>query len=143
MKKSTLLKSLLILLPVLAVVLATTTDSVMVFDAQTGVTEYYAYFDVLPVETFAMVPALAATLSMVCCVLGVVYMVNKKEWCVKGSLWLSLISACAAVAPIVMQTAIRVVPNVGLPIFMMANCLIANTLLKSKEKEEKKANRLQ
>ena len=49
MKKKVLLQSLLIVLPILAVGLATTTNSVTVFNTLTGETQYYSYFDVLPV----------------------------------------------------------------------------------------------
>ena len=64
MKKRAILKSLLILLPILAVGLATTGDSVLVFDAQSGVTEYYSYFDLIPDTGLQMLPPLAAMLRV-------------------------------------------------------------------------------
>lgn len=143
MKKQAFLKSFLILLPVLAVGLATTGDSVVVLDTQTGSVEHYAYFDMLPLETVAAIPALAGTLSGLAGILGIMHFANRKGWCLKGILWVSLFSACAASIPIVMQGVVRVMPNVGLPVFMLVNCLIAHILLKDSEKAVgKKAPRL-
>ena len=66
MKKKALVKSLLILLPVLAVGLATTMDSVIVFDAAAGITSYYSYFDLIPVTSLQNLPPLAGLLCAVC-----------------------------------------------------------------------------
>ena len=142
MKKQAIVKSLLILLPILAVGLATTGDSVIVFDSVTGVTEYYSYFDLIPVESVRTLPSLAAMLSLLCGILAAVWMVKKKEWCLKGILGTAMASACAAVIPTVQQATYKAVPNVGLPIFMIIQCLIAYHFLKHPEKtEEKKAPR--
>ena len=75
-KKQAILKSFLILLPVLAVGLATTGNSVMVFDSTAGTTAYYAYFEVLPVAQYQMLPPLAATLSVVAGILAAVYLLK-------------------------------------------------------------------
>lgn len=143
MKKQTILKSLLILLPILAVGLATTTDSVLVFDTLSGVAEYYSYFDLVPVVNLQMLPPLAAMLSLVSGIIAVIYMAKKKEWCLKGILGTTFVSACLVAIPIVQQGEVRVVPNVGLPIFMIIDCLVAYYILKHPDKaEEKKAPRL-
>lgn len=138
MKKQTILKSLLILLPILAVGLATTRDSVLVFDTVSGITEYYSYFDMIPTENLQAVPATAAMLSLVSGVLGAMYILKKREWCLTGILVAALGSSCAAVVPTVQQGVVRVVPNVGLPIFMLINCLVAYHFLKHPEKKEEK-----
>ena len=139
MKKQVMLKSLLILLPILAVGLATTGDSVLVFDGQTGVTEYYSYFDLIPVTSLQVLPPLAAMMSLVSGILAAVWLVKKKEWSLEAIFWCSIIAACAASIPTVMQGDILVVPNVGLPIFMVVNWLVAGHIRKhSEQKEEKK-----
>ena len=142
MKKRAILKSLLILLPILAVGLATTGDSVLVFDAQAGVTEYYSYFDLVPVTNLQMLPPLAAMMSLVSGVLAAVWLVKKKEWSLEAIFWCSIIAACVASIPTVMQGTVKVVPNVGLPLFMVINWLVAGYIRKHPEqKEEKKPAR--
>lgn len=138
MKKQTLIKSLLILLPVLAVGLATTGDSVIVFDSLAGVTEYYSYFEMAPETQWQTLPPLAAMLAAISGILAAVYMVKKKKWCLRGIVGTTMASACAAVIPVVQQGDVRMVPNVGLPIFMMVNCLVAYHFLKHPEKTEEK-----
>ena len=140
MKKQTLVKSLLILLPVLAVGLATTADSVIVFNSETGVTEYFSYFASEPAAQVQMLLPLAAMLCLASGICGAVYLVKKKEWSLKAILWTSLLAACAASVPTVMQGAVKVVPNVGLPIFMVINWLAAGHIQKNSDKSEEKKN---
>ncbi len=142
MKKQTILRVLLVLLPVLAVGLATTVDSVMVYDAQAGTTAYYSYFDVLPVEAFQVVPALAAMLGIVSGVLGAVYMAKRKEALLKAMTAVSFAAATVAVLPIVFRGEVLVVPNVGVPVFLIGQCLLAYYLLKNPDKEAIKVRRL-
>lgn len=146
MKKKAILKSLLILLPVLAVGLATAMDSVVVFDSQTGVTQYFSYFATEPVAQVQMLLPLAAMLCLVSGVCGAVYLVKKKEWSLKAIVWTSLIAACAASVPTVTQGDVKVVANVGFPIFMVIDWLVASYIQKNPdqfaEKKTKKGKRL-
>lgn len=143
MKKRAILKSFLILLPILAVGLATAMDSVLVYDSRTGVTEYYSYFASEPATQVQMLLPLAAMLCFVSGICGAVYLVKKKEWSLKAIVWTSLIAACAASVPTVMQGDVKVVANVGLPIFMVINWLVASYIQKNPEKkEEKKVKKL-
>lgn len=143
MKKQKIMKLFLILLPILAVGLATTGDSVMVFDPQTGSTDYYSYFTPLEVGSFQMITPLAAVLSLVSGILAAVYMVFKKNGLLKGIVGVSFCSATLAVLPILMPAEVKIMPNVGLPIFMMAQLFLAYILLKEPQvQEEKKAPRL-
>ena len=125
MKKKAFVKSLLILLPVLAVGLATTGDSVIVFDAAAGITTYYSYFDLIPVTSLQNLPPLAGLLSAVCCICAVVYLIKKKQWSLKGVVGTALAAATAAVIPVMVQGTVKVVPNVGLPVFMLIEYLVA------------------
>lgn len=143
MKKRAILKSFLILLPILAVGLATAMDSVLVYDSRTGVTEYYSYFASEPATQVQMLLPLAAMLCFVSGICGAVYLVKKKEWSLKAIVWTSLIAACAASVPTVMQGDVKVVANVGLPIFMVINWLVASYIQKHPDKtEEKKGKKL-
>ena len=136
MKKKALVKSLLILLPVLAVGLATTMDSVIVFDAAAGITSYYSYFDLIPVTSLQNLPPLAGLLCAVCGICAVVYLVRKKTWSLKAVVITSLAAATAAVIPVMIQGDVKVVPNVGLPIIMTVEYLVSCYFLKNPEKAE-------
>ena len=144
MKKQTLLKACLILLPILAVGLATTTDSVTVFDTITGETAYYSYFDILPVENMQMLPPLAAILSLVSGILAAVWLGKKKLWSLKGAGYTAFAAAVLAAIPIAIRGETLVVPNVGLPLFMLIQYLVCYMTAKQPEEETpaKKAPRL-
>ena len=139
MQKQMLLKIFLILMPVLAVGLATTVDSVTVFDTVTGTTEYCSYFDPVPVENLQMLPSLAATLSLVSGILAAVYVAKKSRRCLKAAGYVAFASAAAASIPMIIRGDVLVIPNVGLPIFMMVQYLV--TLAAGKLPEEKAADR--
>lgn len=140
MEKRAIYKSLLILLPVLAVGLATTTDSVMVFDSVAGTTDYYSYFDILPYGEFQLLPPLAALLSGLSGILAVIYLIFKNKGTLKASSIVALISAALAVLPIIRTGDVRVIPNVGLPIFMICQYVLAYYLAKNADKLEKERN---
>lgn len=136
MKKQALMKSLLILLPILAVGLATTADSVMVFDPASGITEYYSYFELLPHGVFQLITPLAAVLCLVAGILAAVYLGKKSQKCLKGVMLLSMAAAIVAALPILLSSDVKIVPNVGLPIFMLLE--YAAAYYQQKQTEENK-----
>lgn len=138
MKKQTLIKALLILLPVLAVGLATTVDSVTVFDTAAGTTEYYSYFDLVPVENLQGLPSLAATLSLISGILSAVYLGKKSAGCLKAAGYAAFGAAIAACIPIVIRGDVLVIPNVMLPIFMLGQYLVTCFVAKLPEEEKSK-----
>ena len=144
MKKQILIKSLLILLPVLAVGMATTVNSVTVFDTVAGTTEYYAYFDLVPVENLQMLPPLAAVLSLASGILAAVYLGKKNLRCLKGAGYTAFAAAVAACVPIAVRGDVLVIPNVALPIFMLGQYLAAYFVGKTPQDtgKQKKAPRL-
>ncbi len=144
MKKQTLIKSLLVLLPVLAVGLATTTDSVTVFDTLAGTTEYYSYFDPIPVTSLQMLPPLAATLCVISGILAAVYLGKKSMRCLKASGYVAFAAAAVASIPIMVRGDVLVIPNMGLAVFMLIHYLVAYLVAKmpQENKNGKKAPRL-
>ena len=143
MKKINWKNVILILMPVLAVGLATTTDSVMVFDSAAGTTEYYSYFDLIPNSNFAIAMPLAAILSLVSGILAAILIVKKNPKMLKGIAGCSFVAATVAVLPILLKGEVVVFPNVGLPIFMMVDWLVAYMMLKNPQiVEEPKHKRL-
>ena len=143
MKKATLVRSLLILLPVLAVGLATTVDSVMVYDSVAGTTEYYSYFDPIPVGNLQMLPPLAATLALISGVLAAVFLGKKRMGLLKASGIVAFASAAAASVPMMIRGETLVIPNIGLIVLMLAHFLVARYVEKMPaEAKAKKAPKL-
>ena len=143
MKKATLVKSLLILLPVLAVGLATTVDSVMVYDSVAGTTVYYSYFEPIPAGNLQMLPPLAATLTVISGILAAIFLGKKRMGMLKASGYVAFIAAAAASVPMMIRGETLVIPNVGLVILMLAHFLIARYVEKMPvEADKKKAPRL-
>jgi len=136
MKKLDWKKIFLVLLPILSLGLATTVDSVMVFDSVAGTTEYYSYFDLIPNSNFAILMPLAAILSAVSGILAAVLIVKKNNKMLKGIVGCAFCAATFAVLPILLKGEVVVFPNVGLPIFMMVDCLIAYVMIKNPKTEE-------
>jgi len=128
--KGLLQKVFLILLPVLAIGLATTRDSVVVFSSQTGVTEYYSYFDLMPNSNLQMLPPLAALLCIVCGLFAVVYLISGKRRNLKGIVATSFCGATLAIIPVTLREEVLVVPNVGLPLLLIVDCLLAYYMYK-------------
>ena len=135
MKKKVILKVLLIVFPILAVGLATTVNSVTVFNTVTGETQYFSYFDVLPVANLQMITPLAALLAALSGILAAAHMATKRQSLLKAVAYAALASAAVAAIPMVLREEILVIPNVGLPIFMMIEYCIGYFL--GKEPDEK------
>ena len=143
MKKQVIVKSLLILLPVLAVGLATTVDSVMVYDTAADTTAYYSYFDPIPVGNLQMLPPLAATLAVISGILAAVFLGKKRTGMLKAYGILAFASAAAASIPMMIRGETLVIPNVGLIVLMLAHFLVARYVEKlPAETKAKKAPKL-
>lgn len=139
MKKETAQKLFLILLPVLAVGLATTQNSVSVLQPPMSIIIYGSYFDLIPeAGNCQILPPLAACLAVANVVLSIYHAVSGKYSVVKGCLWVSLLSACAASLPVVLDETVVVLPNVLLPIFMCIHAGLAYAM--TKNLQENKAN---
>ena len=126
MRKRALIKSIFLLLPVLALGLATTGDSVMVFDPAAGTTDYYSYFDLLPVAQVQLLLPLAGCLCAVVGLLAVVYLLRKKKGALKASGFVALAASVLAILPVISGTEVKTVPNVGVPILMFVYYFLAN-----------------
>lgn len=135
MNKQKILKLLLIVLPVMAVLLATTVDSVMVFDSNAGSVQYYSYFSLIPGLGVQMVLPLAAILCIVTTVLAVAAVALKKNGFVTAVKWTAFAAATAAVLPVVFRGETVVVPNVLLPVLMLGEFVAAFLLNKENARE--------
>lgn len=144
MKKQALLKSFVILLPILAVGLASTRDSVLVFDTQAGTTAYYSYFDLLPVAEYQLITPLAGLLCIVSGILAAVYLIGQKKGCLMASAVASFAASALGILPVIHSGDVRVFPNVGVPIMMFADYVLAYYVAKNEAKlaQKNKAPRL-
>ena len=145
MKKRVVLQSLVLVFPILAVGLATTADSVMLFDTLSKQTQYFSYFDILPVENLAMVTPVAGLLAAASGIAAAVYLAKKQDGALKAAGYLALGSACLAAIPNVLRNQVLVIPNVGFPLLMLAEYVVSYYMGKMKQqdqKETKKQNRL-
>ena len=141
MKKKVILKALLVVFPILSVGLATTVNSVTVFNTVTGQTQYFSYFDVLPVANLQMITPLAALVAALSGILAAIYMATRRHSALKAVAYAALVSAALAAIPVILREEILVIPNVGLPIFMMVEYCVAHFLGKeAPEKTEKTKN---
>lgn len=129
--KPTIIRSMVILLPVLAVGLATAGDSVQVFDTVTKTYSYGSFFVPVPVESLAMLPPLAGASALVCFFLGVLYTVKKKEKYLTGDKYISIVGAlCAAIPPMIRGGEMIVLPNALFPLLLLVNLLVVMHLQK-------------
>lgn len=149
--KPTLIRSLLVVLPVLAVGLATAGDSVQVFNTVTKEYAYGSFFTPVPVESLMMLPPLAGSGALLCFFESVFYLVKKKEKYLTINKYSATVSAlCAAVPPMVRGEEMLVLPNPLFPIFMLLLLLVVMHFLKQEkaqaaalaaEPKKKKKNR--
>lgn len=123
MKKKLFQNIFLIMLPFLAAGLAAMKDSVTVAYTQTGVTEFYSYFDLIPVAQMQLLLPLAALLCLLTGVLAVIGVAAKKPGCLKAIKVTTFAATTAAVAPILTRGEVLVVPHVALPLIMTAEFL--------------------
>lgn len=129
MNKQLMRKIFLVLLPVLAVGLATTEDSVVVYGPEVG-TMYGSYFDLLPAGSFPIITPLAAILGLTSGILAAIYAAFEKEWSLKGCMWTAFFGSVAAVVPILIREETLIVPNVFYPILLVAEAILAYVMIK-------------
>jgi len=124
MKKKTIFNCFLALIPVAAFFMATTGDSVAVYDIAAQEVYKLSYFAPVVGASYAFLTPLAGWLTVVTAVLALVMILGKKAGCLPWLKWLSLVAACVAVAPMLLQGNMRVVPNFFLPLLMMVEYLL-------------------
>lgn len=135
--KSTIIRSLLILFPVLAVGLATAGDSVQVFDTAAKTYSYGSFFTPVPVESLAMLPPLAGASALLAFFGSVLYTVKKNEKYLTLCKYTSTAGAlCAAIPPMIRGQQMIVLPNALFPLLLLCNLLVVLHLQKQAEKEK-------
>lgn len=123
--KDTIIRSMLIVLPVLAVGLATAGDSVQVFDTTAKTYSYGSFFMLVPVESLSVLPPLAGASALILFFESVYYMVKKKEKALSGCKFACIVGAlCASVPPMIRGGEMIVLPNTLFPILLLIDLLL-------------------
>lgn len=136
MKKQTLTIVSLLVLPLLVVLIASSPSGVTVFDGQT--TTVMSWLQTVPESPWGWCAPVAALMNYVLFALAVVYAVSKKAFCLKGIFWIALAAACVAAIPIVVQSDLKIVPNVFGVILLCAQSIAARMAQKNGADENEK-----
>ena len=146
MNKEKVFDAMYIVLPAAAIALASGNKSVRIYDRAADVSTYQSYFDLLPESCFQISTILAMGLAIFALIFGIAYMVTKDTKWFRSIYLLTFASVFAAEIPTLMQNELLVLPNVLVPVLLIADCAIAYSKMKKNQKDDKKkdpANRLQ
>lgn len=122
--KKKIAKILLFMLPFMALLLATTGNSVQMVNMATGEKVLGSYFVMLNDTTAGLCPVLAATCSILSLAAALIFVFSKKTGFLKASAWISFAGACLAVIPVVTRGEYLILPHVLFPILLMAHFLL-------------------
>ena len=145
MKKQTILKGILVLLPVLAVSFAMQGNSVMLYDSVAGTTLYFSYFDLVPGAVLPVAAPLAGLAAIFCGGCAMIYLFARKISVLQTVRWTAFAGGCIAVLPIVVKGTVTMIPTVAVPLLLMAEFVLAGILLKGFREDANSScpNRLQ
>ncbi len=143
--KKKMMKILLVLVPFMAVVLATTNNSVQMVNMTTGETVVGSYFGMLSEDPVAVCPFMAAFCGVIALLCAILYLIVKKKGFMKTSEWAAFAGACLAVVPVTAGGEQKLLPNVFFPILLMIHFLIAafSSKWNLEEKEMPQGRRLE
>ena len=137
MKKQTLVLIALILIPLIAVAIAISPDSVMVFQDQTLITMSFAE----PYEgvDFGWCAPVALILTYLLFAAVVIYALTKKQFVLKIVRGVAFVAMSLVALPILARSEILIVPNAFVGILLAAHWLISHFTLRgmNPKKEEK------
>ena len=131
MKKQTIQKILLLAMPLLVVLIASSPAGVMIFDGET--VTYTTWMETVPDSALGWCAPVAALLNYVLFAMAVVYALFNKEFCLKGIFLMALAAVCIAVLPIVVQSDLKIVPNAFGAIGLGVQAIAARVVLSSNE----------
>ena len=122
--KKKITKILLFMLPFMALVLATTNNSVQLINMTTGEKVTGSYFTMLNNSIVAICPVLAAFCSVASCLFAAVFLFKKKWGILRIAAWVSFAGACIAVIPVAVRGQELMLPHVLFPIFLMGHFIL-------------------
>ena len=123
--KNKITKILLVALPFMAVVLATTNNSVKLIEVATGETITGSYFQMLDDSVMAVAPFYAALGGIFSLLTAVIFVFSHKKGLLQASRWCAFVGACLAVLPVVQRGDVIILPHVMMPIFLFGDFVLA------------------
>lgn len=136
MKKERIFNLALILLPVVAVGIACTPNSILLYDAEKDAAAYTTFLALLPEGTLRIAPVLALLLSSISAGFAISFVLGRKQGFLKAIQVLSFLAVTAAVVPILMQTQVRVLPNMWVPLLMAGQWILTAVYRAGEEKNK-------
>ena len=143
MKKQTLILIALILIPLIAVAIAISPGSVMVFQNQTLTTMSFA--EPLEGVDFGWCAPVALILTYVLFAAVVIYALTKKQLVLKIVRGVGFVAMSLVALPIIVRSEVLIVPNAFVGMLLAAHWLISHFTLRSmnpKQEEKPKGKRL-
>ena len=141
MKKNSVLKILLLILPVIAIGVESLPNSVTVLwreNQDTPISEYCSFFSVLSDGSLPLGMAIAGMLTGVTFGFAVAYFISRKKQWLSWLKWMALAAMAAASISVVAQTDPMVLPNVGVYLLLIAEWVIAFYMGKTAEERLEK-----
>jgi hypothetical protein len=142
-KKQTLILIALILIPLIAVAIAISPGSVMVFQNQTLTTMSFA--EPLEGVDFGWCAPVALILTYVLFAAVVIYALTKKQTVLKIVRGVGFVAMTLVALPIIVRSEVLIVPNAFVGMLLAAHWLISHFTLRSmnpKQEEKPKGKRL-
>ena len=143
MKKQTLILIALILIPLIAVAIAISPGSVMVFQNQTLTTMSFA--EPLEGVDFGWCAPVALILTYVLFAAVVIYALTKKQPVLRIVRGVGFVAMSLVALPIIVRSEVQIVPNAFVGMLLAAHWLISHFTLRSmnpKQEEKPKGKRL-
>ncbi len=141
--KNKLSKYFLIILPVLAVGLAATTDAVSIYNPAEDHFLYGSFFMLMDAAgDYQALPPLAGLCAIACAILSVIWVIRGGKSLLAASRWLDIAAAVCAVIPVAFCKTCYIVPSPFFSLILMGHVLLAGMLEKKNSGQEKMENRL-
>ncbi len=128
MKKSTLLRAALVILPLLVVSVAVGPNAATVINA--GTADMTTWFQIIPESGWGWCLPVAGLMNYVLFALAVGYLLLKKHWCVRWIRGIAFAALCLAALPIVIQSDVKIIPNVLGLLLLAGDYFVAHVIVK-------------
>jgi len=136
MKKNTLKKLMLILIPLVTVLVVSNPSGVTIFDGEN--TWYLSWMTLVSDSAWGWCAPVAGIANYLMFGLAVLYLVTKKQGWLKGIFGVGFAAVCIAVLPIIAQSEVKIVPNVLGVLLLAAEAAAAYLIMKNPEDQTEK-----
>ena len=128
MKKSTLLRAALVILPLLVVSVAVGPNAATVINA--GTTDMTTWYQIVSESALGWCLPVAGLMNYVLFALAVGYLLLKKHWCARWIRGIAFAALCLAALPIVIQSDVKIIPNVLGLLLLAGDYFVAHVIVK-------------